>query len=378
MFRKHTNAGAFAIALIESGSASVAIIESVAGAILAHAKEELPLEGRDKDGLRSGVLEALSKAADTAVASYAKSSTAAVITTCYCVIGAPWSRSFAGEAHSELEQPSAISDEMIGALAKEALAQQQDIERSNLLEATVSRILLNGYPTSEPTRNLAERIDVYTLLSDCDPAIRSSAEDTLGKVFPGAALIWRSSARATIAAAKQIDPTGTYLIVEMDGESTDLISVRKGVLDQRIIVEQGYRQILGALVKGKPVEETMSLMEMLEKEQTDSDANDDLRDAIAKAEPDLVHLFGEALAKISASRKLTDNVVVVAPHAIAPWLSRFFARIDFTQFTATTRQFLVRSLPVAELPGVPSNDSSIRDNPDLCIACCLVNTELTS
>lgn len=378
MFRKHTNAGAFAIALIESGSASFAIIERAAGAILAHARVELPLEGRDKDGLRSGVLQALSNAGDTAVADYAKGSTSVTITTCYCVIGAPWSRSFVGEAHSDLKEPSIISDKMIETLAKESLAQQQNIERSNLLEATVSRILLNGYPTSEPTRDRAQHIDVYTLLSDCDPVIKSSAEDTLGKLLPAASLVWRSSARATLAAAKHIDPTETCLIVQMDGESTDLISVRKGVLDQRITVEQGYRQILGALVKGKPVEETMSLMGMLEKEQTDSDANDGLRDAIAKAEPDLVHLFGEALAKISVSRKLTDNVIVVAPYAIAPWLSRFFARIDFTQFTATTRPFLVTSLPINKLPGVPGNDPTIRDNPDLCIACCFVNTELTS
>jgi hypothetical protein len=378
MFRKDPNAGAFAVALIESGSACVAIARSGTAEVLAHAREDLPLEGREKSGLRSGVIQALATAGDKAVAAYAKSGASVKVGTCYCVIGAPWTRSFAGSAHTHLEQPSTISDNMIADLAKQALTDQKEIERAALLEANVSRVLLNGYPTSDPAGKRASEIDIFTLVSDCDAAIKASATETLGKLFPGAPIVWRSSTRAALVATKQIDPVATSLIVIMDGEATDLISVRKGVLDQRILVEQGFRQILGTLIKGKPVEETMSLLEMLEKDQSDTDAGEELRLAIAKAEPDLVHLFGEALAKISSSRKLTDDLVIIAPPAISPWLSRFFARIDFTQFTATTRPFSVKAFPIAELAGVPHNDPAIYADPDLCIALSIVNMEHSS
>jgi hypothetical protein len=267
---------------------------------------------------------------------------------------------------------------MIGSLAKQALAQQHDIELANLLEASVSRVLLNGYPVAGPAKKRANEIDVYTFVSDCDPDIRTGASETLSRAFPETKIVWRSSARAMLAAAKEVDPIETCLIVHMSGEATDLISVRKGVLDQRTLVEQGFRQIMGVLAKGKPAEETMSHIDMLEKEQSDNDAAEELRNAIATAEPELVHLFGEALAKISAARKLPDELIVVAPAAISPWLSRFFSRIDFTQFTATTRPFAVKALPIGELSGLPRHDPAVFDDPSLCIASSLVNIELAA
>ena len=378
MFRNHSIGTVVAIARVENGSASIAVLKTGEAGVLAHAREDLPLEGRDKKGLRSGVLQALSTASEKAVAAYAKSGNPARITSCYCIVGAPWARSFTGSAHAALEKPSVVSDDMIGSLAKQALADQKDVERGNVLEANVSRVLLNGYPTSEPAKKRAQRIDIFTLMSDCDPDIKSGASETLTKAFPGAPIVWRSSVRATLSAVKEIDPTETCLIIDMDGETTDLISVRKGALDQRVLVEQGFRQILATLAKGRPVEETLSLMDIIEKDQSEAGAGEELRIAIAKAEPELVHLFGEALAKISAPRKLTDRLIIIAPPAISPWLSRFFARIDFTQFTATTKPFSVQTFPITELPGVPHNESSLFADPGLCIACNLVNMELSS
>lgn len=379
MFRKHAGQHLVAIARIESAGVGVAILKvGSESELLINVAESLPLEDRTKEALRLGILQTFSAAADKAVAEYAKFPSHHRVTSCYCVIGAPWTRSFAGSAHTELGTVTVISDEMIGSLAKQALAQQHDIESANLLEANVSRVLLNGYAVADPAKKRASEIDVYTLISDCDPDIRKAAAETLSRAFPETSIVWRSSARAMLAAAKKIDPVETCLIVHMDGEATDLISVRKGVIAQRMLVDRGFRQIMGAIAGGKLPEETMSHIDMLEKEQSDTGVADELRDAIAKAEPELVHLFGEALAKLSVARKLPDEMIIVAPAAISPWLSRFFSRIDFTQFTATTKPFVVKTFPVGELAGLSRGAPAAPEDPSLSIASCLVNTELAA
>ncbi|MDR3571360.1 MAG: hypothetical protein P4L81_04130 [Candidatus Pacebacteria bacterium] len=378
MFGKRSNGQVVAIALIESGSAGIALLKTgQQPELLAHAREELALEVRSKEAQLSGVLQALATAGEKVLAEYTKVGKKA-ISTCYVVVGSPWSRSFSGSAGTKLDRATAITDAMISELAKQALETQKDIDRANFMEASVSRILLNGYPASDPAAKRAQEIDVFTLISDCDKGIKTGATEALAKLFPGTSILWRSSARADLVAATQIDPSGSYLIVEMDGEATDLISVHKGVLDQRVLVEQGVRQIMDTLAKGKPAAETITLMDMLEKDECDDAACTELRDSIAKAEPELVHVFGEALAKVTAGRKLPDELILIVPPSLAPWLSRFFARIDFTQFTATTRSLTAGSFTVRQLSGVPKNEPSLFTDADLCIACNLVNTELSS
>ncbi|HEV3245123.1 MAG TPA: hypothetical protein VG102_02100 [Candidatus Paceibacterota bacterium] len=379
MFGKKASAGGVvAVVDIESGSAGVAIVKTGGpGQVLAYAREHLSLEERAKESLRSAIIQALVAAGEKALTAHANNGGPKQLSACYCVIGAPWTSSFAGSARSKLEHPAVITDKQISALAKQALADQKDIDPANLLEANVSRVLLNGYPTSEPEGKRAQVIDVFTLTSGCDADLKSAAAESLAKLFPDADIVWRSSARATFSAVKQLDPVETCLVIDMGTEATDLIGLRKGMLEQRVLIEQGVRKVLATFAKDKPVEETIALIDMLEKDQCETDVCEALRQSIAKAEPELVHLFGEALAKLSATRKLPDELVLIAPPALAPWLSRFFARIDFTQFTATTKPFSVRIFSGAELPGIPHNDPSIFADPSICMACGLVNMELS-
>jgi len=164
----------------------------------------------------------------------------------------------------------------------------------------------------------------------------------------------------------------------VSAEATDIIVVRKGILAERALTQNGIRQIASSFAEGKPVEETIALLDMLEKEQCEGDACRSLEASIAKVEPELAKSFGEIFAKLSASRKLPDQLVVIASPQISGWFSRFFARIDFTQFTVSTRPFSVSVLSPALLPGLPDKDPRFAADPGLAIAASLVNIEMRS
>lgn len=377
MFGNSSGPRIVAVLSIESGGAAAALLQfGTVQQVIAYAREDLQLEQRTKDAQRAGVLQALSNSLEKAVAAAAKATPQSRPSVVYCVVGAPWSASAAGSATSHFEHPTPITDAVIGDLAKQALANEKEIEAANLLEASVTRILLNGYPTHEPAGKRAQNVEVFALISDCDPQIKSAAAEALGKSFPGTQIIWRSSARAILASAKNTDAAATSLIVEVGNESTDLIVLRKGVFHARTSIEQGVKQFLSLFGPAKPPEETISRMEMLAKDQCEEEACEELRQSIAKAEPQLVQVFGEALAKLSASRKLPDELALIAPAPLVSWLSAFFARIDFTQFTATAKPFSVRTLPITS-PGTPSQKGIVPvTDPILFAASDLVNIEL--
>lgn len=367
--------GTVAIADIGSGSAGVAIVQTgTPPRVLALAREFLPLEGRADAALKSGVVQALSTAGDKALAEFAAAK-GAPVSSCYCVIGAPWSRSFAGGASQCFERPTAITDAMIGELAKQALADQKDIDRANLLEATVVRVLLNGYPTAKPKGKRAVELYVHTLASDCDQNIKAGSQETLARLFPGAPVTFRSSARGLLSISD--DNQTDRLMIETSTEISDVLVVRKGVLAARAAVPLGARQLAESFAKGKPAEETLGLLDMLEKDQCENESCDELKASIAKAEPELAKQFGETFATLSAKRKLPEQLVVVAPSSMNAWMQQFFSRVDFTQFTATTRPFSAVPFSEARLASTPEDPRLLADA-GLSVAYMLVNTELSS
>ena len=367
-----------AVADIDSGSAGVAIIAfGDTPKLLAFAREDLPLEKRSDDALSKAIVQAFATAAEKAASEYRGEGSPKRIAQCYCVLGTPWTQSYAGEAFSHFERETVVTDDMIGTLAKQSLADQKEIDPKELLEANVVRVLLNGYPTGTPAGKRADEIRIFTLLSGCRSDIKSQMQEVLMRTFPETPIMWRSGARAILRAAG-IDDAEQAVIAMVSAEATDIIVVRKGILAERALIPNGVRQIASSFAEGKPVEETITLLDMLEKEQCETDACKALEESIAKIEPELAKSFGETLAKLSVSRKLPDQMILIAAPQMAGWFSRFFARIDFTQFTVSTRPFSVSLLSVAGLSGLPDKDPRLAADPGLAVASSLVNIEMHS
>ncbi|HUO50768.1 MAG TPA: hypothetical protein VMU25_04370 [Candidatus Paceibacterota bacterium] len=381
MFGHRSGGDIVALADIRSGSAAVAIIEiGTPLRIIAFAREHLPLEKRSESALMSGVIQALGVAGDAALKEFATSSAKHKrISKCICIVGAPWTQSIVGTADTHFEKDTTITEAIVNNHAQKALTNQTTIDAKNLFEATVVRVLLNGYPTGKPVGKKATDIHLYALISSCNEQIKAAVEETLHRLFPGAKQIaWRSSARAVLTALQEANAPATCMVVDVDAEATDLLVMHKGALVGRDEVSHGVRSMTATLMPEKTSEETLVLIDMLEKDRCDSDTCDQIKDAIARAEPDLAHTFGEKLALLSAKRRVPEQLVLIAPERIAGWLSQFFTRIDFTQFTVTTEPFIVSTLSLANFAALPQGEARLADDPNLMVACALVNTEYRS
>jgi hypothetical protein len=206
--------------------------------------------------------------------------------------------------------------------------------------------------------------------------MKSRIEASLQKVFPHLVPKFRSATWAAITVLRnRTDVTTDCFVVDITSEATNLFAIRDGVATEHLLVPQGSRSILKRVNESGMPEETLTKMRMLALEHCSDAACESLLASISHAEPELVRVFGEAIGTCAALRRLPGVLVLMVHPDMAPWLTRFFSRIDFAQFTSTSQPFVVSLLGSAELAALVQPEKGLVVDPGLLLPCALVNIE---
>lgn len=368
-----------AVADVGSGSAGVAILSFTQGEpakIIAAHRITLPFEERTEEATAAGIISALNESAEKALAA-ARTLGFGPALSSHAVIRAPWVRSKTVGAVKEFPSDQKINAEEIAVLAKEALAGEKEFNHQDLIEANVVRVELNGYPTAYPNGKYAHVIFAAVLVSECQSRIRNAVQETLGKVFSSQPAL-HSGTKTLLTLLRERSTSHTnYLIIDMSDEATSLVSVHKGTPIAHVLVPEGTRTILKRVAGNGIPEETSTLMKMLARDHCEDSSCEGLKASMARTEQELVRVFGEAFNNLAASQKLPSTLILVAEPSMTEWLSLFFSRIDFTQFTLTTQPFSVEILTPEELQHfVVSNDPNKNSDLGLLVASSLVESNL--
>ena len=371
------------IAVADVGSASVAVaLLSVGGGgpaeVLVANRSSLPFEDRTEEASIKGIIAALKEAGEkTSSAQARKDAHMQPVSRCYAVINPPWTRTKTVSSVSVTPHESKITAAIIGEMAQRAITDEKQFDSAKLIESTVVRVELNGYPTSAPTGKSAHRIAVSELLSECAPAIKDCVEAELKHIFPKADIVKRSGARALISSISAL-PEGSsdYVIIAVMGETTNVIVVRGGLACAHVVIPEGIRSILKRISDKRMQEETLSLLRMVERDECSTDVCDEITKSMGRVEIDLARVYGESLTKIAAPVRLPPDLVLITHDDLRPWLSKFFMRIDFTQCTSTAQPFSVHALSQQDFKNVVSGADTAAIDIELLIACTLVNSEM--
>lgn len=369
-----------AVADVGSGSVGVAILSLQPDApakILASERFVLPLEDRKKDATLTALGDNLVQVGQKVMKRYTRDrKNPEPPELLYCVIHAPWTHSATVQAVTKFDKQTKVTRDTIGDLAKKALGQEVQVDKKHILEASVVRVELNGYPTGSPVGKPAHEIVVSALISDCDPDLRTKVETSLETLFPHMKPVFRSSTRALVSTLRELPGTNhNYLVVDMVSEGTNLIAIREGVVAEQTVVPEGVHSIIKRVApKGMP-EETLTLIRMLGRDQCSTAACEAIQEALSKAEPELVRIFGAGMTACASVRRLPEKLILIVQPDMMPWLTKFFSRIDFTQFTQTTQPFSVEPLAAEDLtPWVELEHGATLDT-GIALSIALVNRE---
>ena len=367
-----------AVADVGSGSAGVAILSIEHGKparVEAVHRVILPFEERTEEQTISGIIGALSESAEKAlVETNTKSGS---IQNVYAVIRVPWMRSKSIRAIKKFAGEERVSSAVISDLARAALTEEKDFDHKNLIEASIVRVELNGYATANPVGKHAHIVFLSTLVSECGTRIRVGVEETIARIFSSKAML-RSGTGALLAVLRERSVSHSdYLVVDMTSVATSMFAVHKGAPAHHVLVPEGTRTILKRVGGSRMPEETVTLMRMLAREHCEDAACIEVKTGMARAEQELSRVFGEAIGQLALHGRLPNTLVLSVDPVFADWLSGFFSRIDFTQFTITTQPFSVEALTPESLKNlVISSDPTKATDLGLLVAAALVNSEL--
>lgn len=346
MLGKRASGKVVLVADLDDVSVGISLAELGTGpaSILASDRALLPLEDRTLAQSAAGVVKLLEEMADK----FLKANPMRVAAV-YVILRAPWTRFRTAAASETFDDNRTITKDIIPAIAKKALEQPSDLDRTHILEAGVMHVALNGYATGSPIGKKARSITVVAFEGDVNPDIQRDVTTIFGRLLPGRTPVFRSGMRALLTVLHEhIPDIHRYVILDVGGATLNCAVVRKEAVTQFATAATGWTGIVRSVGSGVP-EETMTNMRLLANDTCSTDACIAMKEKLARAEPELAKKYGEMFASLAARRRLPNRAILFSPPDLAPWLGAFFARIDFAQFTATTQPLEVESLTADHL-----------------------------
>lgn len=373
MFSHRSEGKPVCIADIGDGSVSVALVllaKDAPAHVIVSMREMLTPEERPKAQACTAILGLL-ESVTTKLLAHPSAKAYATPRAIYAAVHAPWT-SFRTRETEEKTEPRVITKSIISALAQQALTEKAS--ETVPLEAGVLHVFLNGYPTGEPLGKRATSIRVVAFDSTIDATMKTGITDIFGKLLPGRVPVLYSGMRSLLVTMQAHMPDlAQCIVIDVGGIATSCAVVRKDALTDTASIPEGLSTILRRIAPTALPEETLSLMRMLASETCSTSACTALKEKIALSEPELVRLFGENFAVLSAKRRLPNKALLSAPAELSPWLESFFSRIDFSQFTTTTQPLQVESLSPEHLTDVITWEPGIVQETGIGIAASAVN-----
>lgn len=362
------------VAEVESGSvaAAVVVFSGEQARILASERSVLPLDQKTKDQAQTGIPTLLAEVSEKVLKKYTEGDHAKKFgapRSVHAIVGSPWVRSRTAHAETQFEASRAVTKDMLEGLAKQALQQPSELNVTAIFETSVVKVYLNGYPTAKPLGKKVAHVGVTAFQSDIEPALQQGIQTALGKLLPGRPIDMRSHTRAILSVLQAQLAVHQYFVVTVGSESTDCVAIRREEIAEHVSVPEGSitltRRVAGE--KGLP-EESISLMRMLLSETCASPECETLKANLAKTEPELTKMFGEAFATLAVSRRIPNVCILHAQKDFAPWYEHFFSRLDFSPFTATTQPFKVESLTPEHMAKFVLWDPGVRGDTGIGVA----------
>ncbi|MEN9413292.1 MAG: hypothetical protein RLZZ342_379 [Candidatus Parcubacteria bacterium] len=295
----------------------------------------------------------------------------------YAIAHAPWIQSRSIVTERSFETETKITESLIGDMAKEALAGDSSLVREDVCEGSVSHIELNGYPTHAPHGKMAHHVKVVVLVSEMKRAHRDELEHALRPSFPEIPIRWRSYARALASVlGERGSESRNAVIFDISDDGSAVSVLRKNVLTEQKQIAAGTQTLLSLIAGKGSREETLSLLSMLEHGTCTTAQCDEINAALTEAEPAITKIVGQGLGDMAAQRRLPNEAYLFMHEDLAEWFARFIARIDFAQFTISSKPFSVHPLSVADFSHAVAWNAGVAHDLGIALAAALVHTEL--
>jgi hypothetical protein len=168
-------------------------------------------------------------------------------------IGAPWQKTQVRVEVVAETKPFVFSEAILSEITKKGVAVPAGYVKSG---ESVIATLLNGYETPKPFGKKVTRAELIILSSLLDKKVADAVEKILRKTYHTHALLLTTFASVSYTAFRDIFPhEKDFLVLEVSGEATDIVSVKRGLLMDVSTIPHGVNDLVRAERSGSEVAE---------------------------------------------------------------------------------------------------------------------------
>lgn len=367
------------VVIVDVGSASAAVgimrlSPQGPSMMLAAQRSFMPYEKRSAEQFATRMSTTISEAAAKAFQAYSvRKDKVSSITEAHVFFRSPRTEAKMLKFTMTFPEETKITPAHVDDVTKQVLT-----GADRVLEAIMLRTEVNGYHTQNPVGKAGTSLTVYALVSTIAERLQEATATAFQKTFPQAKIKWRSRIRALLTAMhEKSHESKDCVMIDISSESSMFVTVKDGILDKQTTFDFGMHTILERLSKNALPEETIGLIRMIEKDQCSGESCAQLKTSMEKLEGELLREFGEKLGTLTGAGRLPQTLHLFAHPDISPWLTRFFSKIDFAQFTVPLQPFTVNEFTGKDMQDWVQTES-IGADASILLSASLVHIEMRS
>lgn len=303
----------------------------------------------------------------------------------FCVLSSPWYFSQTRTILYKKESPFYLNNKLADSLIqKEVLLFEEEYfkkyknldNKLKLLEFKNMRILLNGYPTSEPLGKKTKDLEMTIYLSVAEEKVLNKFKQAVERHFNSKNLKFISFGKASFGVSRDVFVhEDSFLLVDVGGEITDILMIKKDVLRSSISFPFGKNSLIRS-IKEKlncSVDEAKSYFYLYKDQHLSGILNEKLNIIISELKNEWMKKFQESLASITNDISIPSIVFVTADEDLADFFIEIIKKEQFNQYSLTDSKFRVIFLGNQALHGIVLFGDNVLRDPFLILETIYIN-----
>ncbi len=269
----------------------------------------------------------------------------------FCVLASHWCISNTRVISLKKNTPFLFTEKMAGDLIKKEvkLFEEENLTKYagtdnavRIIELKNIKITLNGYETHKPLDQEAQELEMSIFISMSGEKILKKIEETISKHFHAGQIKFSSFTLSSFATARDMNTKQEdFLIIDIGGEVTDVLMVKKNILRESISFPLGRNFLIRGVAQGLNcnLEEAQSLISLFKDGHAEVSMAKKLSVIIDELRSEWLKKFQESLVNISNDISIPSVIYMVICEDLANFFSETIKSEQFSQYTLTESKF---------------------------------------
>ncbi len=308
----------------------------------------------------------------------------------YCILSSPWHVSQTRVIRVEKNTPFTFTPKLavdlinkeISLFENEYSAKYNDNGSSvRSIEFKNIKTMLNGYETSKPLDQKTKELEMTIFVSISPEQVLKKIENTIIKYFHTKEVKFSSFTLTSFAIVRDIFVNQeNFLLVDIDGEMTDISMVKNNILHESISFPLGLNFMVRKIAATfhSSLDEAKSIISLFKDGHATLSEVKKLSPIMESLKQEWLIKFQESLASLSKDISVPANIYLVSDKKMADFFSETIKTEQLNQYTLTESKFKIVFLDTEIFHEMATFKGDITRDPGLTIDSIYINRYLVN